>query len=118
MDSVGQLPVFLLCALAGIISGVFYDLLSPVRRRFGFWTSFFCDALFFLALAGIDVLFSVHFGFPAFRFYMFLGNAVGIGLYLKSVHRIVDFFEKLCYNSLVKIRKRRKKKENGRDSTV
>lgn len=105
MDSVNQFPVFLLCALAGIVNGVFHDVLAPVRRRAPFAAGVFCDAALFLLLAASDIALSVRFCFPSFRFYMILGNAFGLILYFKSVHRIVDFFEKLCYNSFIKAKK-------------
>lgn len=115
MDSVNQFPVFLLCALAGIAIGVVHDVLAPVRRHAPFAAGVFCDAVLFLALAAADIALSVRFCFPSFRLYMALGNAIGLILYLKSVHRIVDFFEKLCYNSFIKAKKRRKNRKVSQD---
>jgi len=44
---------------------------------------------------------------------MWIGYLLGGILYLKSLRRIVAFFQKICYNKFIKIRKRQQYKEEN-----
>jgi hypothetical protein len=117
VDTGNQIFIFLICVLTGVIGGVFYEVFSFLDGVAGL----FCrggksakgieiagDILFFLCFSVLCVFVAVLFGFPDFRVYMVLGNLFGLILYLKSLHRIVAFFKKVCYNSVKKIGKKRK----------
>lgn len=101
MENANQIYVFFSCLLSGAASGVIYDILYVVKR----WIKpkalrISLDILFFVLFAGLYVFVSVLFEFPSFRLYMFLGCLVGLLLYLKSLHIILDFFIKRLYNIL------------------
>ena len=70
------------------------------------------DILFFAVFAVFTVLLGALLKFPDFRAFMGVGYAVGLILYLKSIHRILDFFEKKCYNTVKKAVKRLKLRKN------
>ena len=69
------------------------------------------DISFFLSFAVICVLISYLFGFPDFRVYTWIGYALGGILYLKILHRIVAFFENVCYNKVTQWVKKAKNRE-------
>lgn len=120
MDSGNQIFIFLICVTTGIAGGAVYEALYGVRCACRVFTrgkpckiaDAVCDAGFFLVFAAMCVGVSVLFGFPDFRFYMYAGNLLGLVLYLKSVHRMLDFFLKVCYNGIKKVVKRRKSSKN------
>ena len=117
MDSQNQFTFFLLSVAIGFAGGLLYEPFAFVRRAFR------CDRGKRKALGvGIDVAYCINFAilcvfasfcmrFPSFRGYMCLGWAVGGAIYLKFLHRIVAFCEKVCYNVLVKIVTKAKSKE-------
>ncbi|MBQ9081131.1 MAG: hypothetical protein IJY26_00655 [Clostridia bacterium] len=99
MGEADQLYVFFSCVLSGVVAGVAYDILYLVKK----WARnravrIALDVFFFVLFSGIYVFVSVMFSLPSFRLYMFLGCLVGLLLYLKSMHRILDFFVKRLYN--------------------
>ncbi|MBR7099715.1 MAG: spore cortex biosynthesis protein YabQ [Clostridia bacterium] len=97
------LYVFFSCLLCGTASGVVYDLLYPLKVFLNHKKlNFALDILFFLFFSAIYIFASVLFAFPAFRLYMFVACCIGLLLYLKSCHRILDFFVKRLYNILKK----------------
>lgn len=120
MDAADQIFIFLVCVLAGVASGPFYELLFVFRRLTGDnrAVAVALDVVFFVLFAAMSVFIAVLFSFPDFRVYMYLGNLFGLILYLKSIHRIVDFFLKVCYNRLRKVLKRRKSTKNIKKKEV
>lgn len=120
MDGADQIYIFLVCVLTGMAGGLLYEPFCALRRFAGGKTaaSLVFDTLFFLAFAGLCVSASSAFAFPDFRVYMFLGDMLGLILYLKSIHRIVDFLQKVCYNRARKVLKRRKSSKNSKKKEV
>lgn len=118
MDAANQISIFLVCVLVGVASGVVYELFYILRKLCGDVAGIVFDVLFFLAFAAMSVFAAVLFSFPNFRVYMYLGNVLGLILYLKSVHRIVAFLLKLCYNKARKGIKRRKITKNSKKKEV
>lgn len=99
----GQAYYFLICILCGVSSGVLYDVFYLVKRFLtGEKTGLLLDVLFFLLFAGMYIFLSVLLGFPDFRLYLFLGCLIGLVLYLKSVHIILDFLVNMLYNKIEK----------------
>ena len=49
---------------------------------------------------------------------VYLGNFLGLILYSKSIHRMVDFLQKVCYNEARKVLKRRKSTKNFKKKEV
>ena len=120
MDSANQFTYFCLCVLSGFIGGIFYEPFALLRILFGCnkgknrVVGNILDILFCLTFTFLCIIACYLFHFPDFRLYMFLGFGVGIGIYLKSLHRILAFFQKVCYNMLTKlISKAKKTKKNS-----
>lgn len=117
MDTKGQFSVFCICIAVGFVGGLLYEAFGVIRWIFGCSrgkNKTLCialDILFFLSFAILSVFAAYNFRFPAFRVYMWLGNAVGFLLYLKILHRIVAFFENMCYNKVIKLIKKAKNRE-------
>ena len=102
MDTAGQLGRFLLCVLLGGLGGALYDVLSLFApkspKKAGKILRFWAYVAFFALFAVGCVWAFSRFRFPAFREYFYLGFAVGMIIYLKSLHKAVAFFKNLCYN--------------------
>ncbi len=129
MDSVGQLQIFFKCIAVGYLCGVLYEPFSLLRRATGFikggklFLELALDVLFFALFAAVYIGAGTVLSFPYFRLFMAVGAFVGLILYLKSLHRILDFFENVCYNTIrrvvkklsVRIKKKKKspKKRGG-----
>ncbi len=99
----------------GFIGGLLYEAFSLLSLPFcrggkRKWLRAILDVVFWLSFAAFCIACSYLLKFPSFRVYMWIGCFCGGILYLKSVRRIVAFFEKICYNKLVKIRKRHNNK--------
>lgn len=110
--------IFLTCLFSGIIGGAIYDVIYVVKvLMFGFedkriktnddgkknkkaerGAGIFFDILFFLLFSALSVFIGTLFSFPDFRAYMFIGNLLGLLLYLKSFHFLIAFFLKWVYN--------------------
>ena len=120
MDAADQIFIFLICVLAGVVCGPLYEAAYFVRRfaRDNRIVVVSLDVVFFLAFAAVSVFTAVLFSFPDFRVYMYIGNLLGLILYLKSVHRIVAFLFQLCYNRIRKVVKRRKSSKNMKKKEV
>lgn len=120
MDAADQIFIFLVCVLVGVTSGVVYEIFYIVRKISGDKeaVAIVFDAAFFLVFAAMSVFSAVLFSFPNFRVYMFLGNIFGLLLYLKSVHILVAFLLKVCYNRARKVIKRRKITKNEKKKEV
>lgn len=100
MDTAGQLPAFLICAMLGIATGLLYDLLRPLR--FCKISEAFADVAFFLLSAAVYVAVATKCAFPDFRVFVYFAFAAGFIIYSKSLRRVVAFFQKICYNKCEK----------------
>lgn len=117
MDTGNQFAVFGLCIGVGFVGGALYEVFACLRFLLG------CsrgknkilggtlDIVFFICFACICVFAAYVFRFPDFRVYTWLGYALGGILYLKTLHEIVAFFGKVCYNSITKLIKKAKNRE-------
>ena len=117
MDTKHQFTAFCLCVGVGIAGGVLYEIVALFRGIAGCnkgknkVLGIVLDVLFCLGFATLGIAASYTFHFPSFRVYMLLGYALGGGLYLKTLHRIVAFFKKVCYNKITQVVKKVKKQE-------
>ena len=115
MDSQGQFRYFCLCLLIGFFGGVVYEGFSVARTLLGCRKGknriieIFLDIVFFCCFAFICIYTAYILRFPAFRGYMWAGYALGITIYLKTLHRILAFLENICYNKLIKVIKKARK---------
>ncbi len=101
--------VFLQCIACGVISGVPYSVLYGVGTLLHNQAArIITDTLYFVALTAFAVGVATVQGFPAFRFYMYFGIVSGWILYCKSVHRILAFLGKTCYNKIGKYFEKKK----------
>lgn len=117
MDTGNQFAVFGLCVGVGFVGGVFYEGFAFLRFLLGCprgknkMLGATLDIVFFLLFACVCVFVAYAFKFPDFRAYTWLGYAIGGILYLKTLHEIVAFFQKVCYNSITKLIKKAKNRE-------
>ena len=121
MDGAGQLPVFVLCVSLGFAGGFVYEAVSllalPRPKKWRIVLRFVADIVFFVGFAVLCVFVTSWLCLPSFREYYYLGFAFGLLLYLKTFHKAVAFFKKICYNSIrklvncLKMRKNFRKKE-------
>ncbi len=107
MDSAGQLSRFFVCVSVGIVGGFLYELCSllalPKAEKLRKPLRFVADVAFFALFAAVCIAVANVLCFPDFREYYYLGYAVGMILYLKTFHKAVAFFKKICYNSIKKL---------------
>ncbi len=120
MNEASQVWTIFRCALIGFAAGVIYEAFSILRYLTGCkkgnkrkLTAFF-DVCFFFCFAVFAVFCGTWFGFSEFRAFMAVGYGLGIIIYLKTLHRIVAFFEKVCYNRITKVIKIRKRNKERR----
>ena len=112
-----QFFVFCICIAAGFVSGIIYEFFHFLRLLLGCkkgknaWAELSADTAFFIALAALHTLISYLFHFPALRVYMWIGEAVGLIIYLKTLHKILAFLQNMCYNKITKLVKKAKKHE-------
>ena len=117
MDTKNQFTYFLLSVAIGFVGGLLYELFALVRLLFhvkrGKWKGLGVglDIAFCISFAILCIYASFCLHFPDFRGYMCMGWLVGGIIYLKILHRIVAFLEKVCYNVLVKMVTKAKSKE-------
>lgn len=108
-----EIFIFLICACLGILSGFVYDILYVARsavcgihkEAYTVKDKLFtaaADILYLIILTAAYIFISVVFDFYEPRLYMILGVAIGVILYLKSIHIFVAFCVKRVYNSIVK----------------
>ena len=118
MDGAGQFPIFLLCVSQGLAGGFVYEFVSlmvlPKPKKWRTSLRFVADVAFFVAFAGLCVFVTSWLCLPAFREYYYVGFALGLVLYLKTLHKAVAFFKKICYNSIRKLVNCLKKRKNFR----
>ena len=117
MDTKGQFTYFLLSVAVGFVGGLLYEVFSLFRILFS------CDKGKWKGIGiGLDIGFCLLFTiwciymsfclrFPDFRVYVCCGWVLGFAIYLKILHRILAFFENVCYNVLVKMAKKAKSKK-------
>ena len=117
MDTQNQFAVFGLCLCIGFFGGVLYEPFGVLRCVFG------CrqgknkpiagaiDIVFWMVFAVWTAIVGYALHFPNFRVYMWIGYALGGILYLKTLHRILAFFENVCYNKITQRIKKAKKQE-------
>ena len=115
MDTQNQFAVFGLCLFIGFLGGILYEPFSFFRFLCG------CDRgknkvlggifdiAFWIVFAVISVAAAYLFHFPALRVYMWIGEGVGLIIYLKTLHKILAFLQIMCYNKVTKRLKRREK---------
>ncbi len=123
MDSKNQFTYFCLCIAVGFIGGVLYEPFSAFRKLFqchkgkNKGVGIGLDIGFCISFALLSIYLSFLLKFPDFRGYMVVGYGIGMAIYLKILHYIVAFFEKVCYNMIKKRIKERKttlkEEENG-----
>ena len=118
MDTKGQLILFVIYVGVGFACGLLYEVFAFLRllcachlgkRPYigaiidvGFWMGAFCTTL----------VCAYTLKLPTARIYVWLGFVLGGIIYLKSLRRMVDFFENLCYNKFVSIREKAKVRKN------
>ncbi len=115
MDSKNQFVLFCISVAIGFLGGVLYEIFGIIRSLFkcgkGKNRAFeiALDIGFFIAFAVLTISSAYAFRFPSFRVYMFIGYALGGGLYLKTLHIMVAFLKKICYNKITQVVKKVKK---------
>lgn len=119
MDTEKQFVYFCLCLAVGFAGGLIYGAFSFVRVAFNCprgknrIVGAAADIAFFLAFALVCVAAAYLFDFPSFRVYMWIGYALGLILYLKSLHKAVAFFQNVCYNKIAKVIEKTKKRKKS-----
>lgn len=108
--------IFVACVVTGFLTGIPYEAFSLLRKLAcaackRTWASVPFDLLFFVFCAVVVTLVAFWLHFPSFRGYTWLGYALGGIIYLKTLHRILAFFENVCYNKFTKLIKKAKKRE-------
>ena len=118
MDTAHQLQTFLLCIGVGFACGVLYEAFAFIRVCLGVRENkkkilgCILDVSFFLTCSAAVILATYLFAFPNFRVYMWVGYVVGGIIYLKTLHKIIAFLKKVCYNKLILgIKKAKEKKK-------
>ncbi len=105
MDSQNQFYYFCICLGIGFAGGILYEIFFALRlilrcnREKNRPLGIALDILFCLLFIFFSIYLSFLLHFPDFRGYMFVGYGLGMAIYLKILHRIVAFFEKVCYNT-------------------
>ncbi len=111
-----QFFVFCICIATGFVSGILYELFHFLRLLLGCkrgknaWIETIADIAFFAAFATAHTVAAYLFHFPSFRVYMWIGEGVGLIIYLKTLHKILAFLQIMCYNRITKLIKRAKNK--------
>lgn len=120
-----QAFILLTCILCGAVSGILYDVLYVARiivcgvdkRNYTVKDkifTFFCDLIYFAVFALAFVYMCVCFDFYELRLFMLVGLALGLVIYLKSLHLCIAFLIKKVYNNLNRrIRRKRVSNEGG-----
>ena len=114
MATQGQISYFLACVFIGFCGGLLWQLFSLVKLPFGKLKvkkvlSHVVDGLFFLLFGVVCALLSARLGFPSPRAYMYFAYVLGFIIYLKSVKISLDFFKRICYNTITKLKVKAKK---------
>ena len=117
MDTKNQFVVFCLCIAVGFVGGLIYEIFAFFRFLFGcergknkIFGGIF-DFLFFVCFAVFCTFCAALLRFSGFRAYMWLGFGLGMAVYLKTLRRIVAFWENICYNVFRKMLNKAKSKK-------
>jgi hypothetical protein len=118
MQQQNQLSVFIACMAIGFLGGILYEPFSFVRRLFRCDTKrkklgIAVDTLFFTVFALLSVCLNYLLNFNDFRIFWWIGYILGGIIYLKSLHKIIAFFENVCYNKVTKLVKKAKNQEKA-----
>lgn len=117
MDTSGQFVYFLLSVAVGLVGGLLYEVVFIIRFLFSCdkgkrkWISIGLDIGFCLCFSLWCIYTSFCLHFPDIRGYICLGWGLGFIIYFKILHRILAFFEKVCYNVLVRMVNKAKSKK-------
>lgn len=117
MDTAGQFGVFCICIAVGFIGGFLCEPVVLLRATFGCGKGkhraigILLDLVFFVCFALLCSYAAYAFRFPSLRFYMWIGHGIGCIIYLKTLRRILAFFQKVCYNKAIKVAKKVKTKK-------
>ena len=111
-----EFGVFAICMAAGFMMGILYEPFCLCKEIVCHknklrWVLFCTDILFFVICSVVSVCTAFLFAFPSFRVYMWMGYALGGIIYLKSLHIILAFLKNVCYNEIIKMVKKAKKRE-------
>lgn len=112
-----QFLVFCLCVCVGFCGGIVYEPFACVRVGFRCGRgkckplAVVLDLLYALAFGTLCIFSAYALRFPEFRVYMCIGYALGGGIYLKTLRKVFAFLQNMCYNVVVKVYKKSKKKE-------
>ncbi|MGN1104489.1 MAG: spore cortex biosynthesis protein YabQ [Candidatus Coproplasma sp.] len=120
-----QAFILLTCILCGAVSGIIYDVLYIARvivcgvdkQKYTVKDkifTFFCDLIYFAVFALVFVYMCVCFDFYSLRLFMLAGLALGVLIYLKSLHSAIAFLIKKVYNNLNKHIRRKGVSNEGR----
>ena len=117
MDTQNQFTYFLLSICIGFMGGLFYEIFAFFRLVCACDRGK-CKALGIMFDVFFGLIFALHcifssfcLRFPDFRGYIGGGWLIGFIIYIKTLRRIVAFFEKVCYNSIARMFKRAKRKK-------
>lgn len=98
-----ELFVFGISILTGVIAGIIFDFFRAVRRcgmgRGG--AVVLCDIFFWIGEAALVFAAAYNFNSGQIRFYIFIGIAMGIMLYLLTLSRIVLRILVWIYSALI-----------------
>lgn len=117
MDTRGQLLSFLISVAVGVFGGILYEPFHLLRVIFACdrgknpWLAPILDVLFWISFAIVSIFAEYIFHFQGVRVYAWCGYCIGGILYLIFLHRILAFFERVCYNKIVKLANRIKKRD-------
>lgn len=115
MPTENQFIVFCLCMAIGFAGGVLYEPFSLLRSAFSVKDGKrkiiggILDLLFCASFSMVCIVSAFMLDFPDFRVYMCIGYGVGGIIYLKTLHKVVAIFRKVCYNIAIKVCKSLKK---------
>ena len=107
MATQGQIFYFLTCVFFGFSGGFIWEFFSCFtivfhKEKAKRVAKIVTDVLFFVLFGGLCAWFGAYFSFPAPRAYMYVGYALGLIIYLKSMKILLAFLKKLCYNTFIK----------------
>lgn len=113
--SKNQFYVFIVCLAIGVVGGLIFNVLSPIKDKINKkWINTIIDIFAFIILSIIYVFIAFRLHFPSFRVYMIVGVLAGIYLYNKSFKIILAKLNKKIYNILEIILKKKRKSTNDR----
>ena len=111
MATQGQFLYFFATVFFGFLGGFIWQAISLIRLPFCAkkaekFVKIGADILFFMVFGGICCLLAAQFCFPDHRLYMYVGYALGLLIYSKTLKNLLDFLKKVCYNTINTLSKR------------